>query len=237
MVNDTILGKIRLMNPGVGIEFENKVDFEPLVEDFTYISKNIVSPGVHIINASSIRCCSCKDKCKNELKCCSTRKTGRLAYNSRKCLTNFGNTNLPIYECNKNCKCGPDCINRVVQLGSNITLCLFKTSTGKDLGLKTRDLIHKGQFISEYVGEIIDYDTAEKRGRRYMRNGTHYVFNMDFYPSAEPYSIDATKFGNATRFINHSCNPNCAVYSVWYDCVDKNFPKLAFFALRQVYLN
>ena len=29
----------------------------------------------------------------------------------------------PIYECNKRCKCGPDCYNRVVQKGRKVSLC------------------------------------------------------------------------------------------------------------------
>lgn len=132
------------------------------------------------------------------------------------------------------CKCGPKCINRVVQLGSKISLCLFKSSTGKGWGLKTRESLLKGQFISEYVGEIISFDTANKN---YEISNTHYVFEMNFYPSKKPYSIDATNYGNATRFINHSCTPNCIVYPVWYDTIDKNFPKLAFFSLRTIEKN
>ena len=31
----------------------------------------------------------------------------------------------PIYECNKRCKCGPECANRVVQRGSKV---IFKFS-------------------------------------------------------------------------------------------------------------
>lgn len=236
MINDTILGKFRLNNLGHCIEFQNMVDFEPMEDDFTYISKNIISTDVKISRASRSSCCSCIDNCTNDWNCCSARRSSRLAYDSNKCLQRIGNTHLPIYECNELCKCGPNCANRVVQLGSKIAVCIFKTSTGKSLGLKTLEPIQKGQFINEYVGEIIDYVTSESRDKLYVKTGTYYIFNMDFYHNVEPFSIDATKYGNATRFINHSCNPNCSVYSVWYDCIDRRFPKLALFAIRQVLL-
>ncbi|XP_078416727.1 uncharacterized protein LOC144692043 [Cetorhinus maximus] len=48
------------------------------------------------------------------------------------------------------------------------------------------------------------------------------------------YFLDATKEGNIGRFINHSCDPNLMVQSVFVDTHDKNFPWVAFFTNRYI---
>lgn len=224
--------KILKENPTVSLKYENYVDFEALKENFNFITKSLVTEGIKISDVPRYAACKCKDDCKSGVGCCSSRRNSKLAYNLNKCLSRLGNTNLPIYECNKYCKCGPNCINRVVQLGSKTSLCLFKTSNGKGLGIKSLESIRRGQFICEYIGEIIDFKESERRGQHYIAKDTHYMFSMDFYPSNKPYSIDATNYGNESRFINHSCKPNCSVYSVWYGSISINFPKLAFFSIR-----
>ena len=64
----------------------------------------------------------------------------------------------------------------------------------------------------EYVGEILDYPEFKARSKRYARDSQmHYYFmalNADEI-------IDATKKGNTSRFINHSCDPNCETQKVW----------------------
>ncbi|XP_067849544.1 uncharacterized protein phf11 [Heptranchias perlo] len=48
------------------------------------------------------------------------------------------------------------------------------------------------------------------------------------------YFLDATEEGNIGRFINHSCDPNLIVQSVFVDTHDKNFPWVAFFTTRYI---
>ncbi|KAM8905359.1 histone-lysine N-methyltransferase SETDB2 isoform 2-T2 [Spinachia spinachia] len=43
------------------------------------------------------------------------------------------------------------------------------------------------------------------------------------------YFLDASKEGNVSRFINHSCSPNLFVQNVFTDCHDSGFPVVAFF--------
>ncbi|XP_078088229.1 uncharacterized protein LOC144506244 [Mustelus asterias] len=50
----------------------------------------------------------------------------------------------------------------------------------------------------------------------------------------ECYFLDATEEGNIGRFINHSCDPNLMVQSVFVDTHDKNFPWVAFFTNRYI---
>ncbi|XP_069745797.1 histone-lysine N-methyltransferase SETDB2-like isoform X3 [Narcine bancroftii] len=48
------------------------------------------------------------------------------------------------------------------------------------------------------------------------------------------YFLDATEEGNIGRFLNHSCDPNLMVQSVFVDTHNKNFPWVAFFANRHI---
>ena len=40
--------------------------------------------------------------------------------------------------------------------------------------------------------------------------------------------------GSPTRFINHSCEPNCGMYTVSYNHNDRNIYELAFFAREAI---
>ena len=45
--------------------------------------------------------------------------------------------------------------------------------------------------------------------------------------------IDATKFSNLGRFLNHSCRPNCFKQRVFCDHGSR-LPRIAFFAMRDI---
>ena len=68
----------------------------------------------------------------------------------------------------------------------------------------------------EYVGELIDFDESEKRGRDAGRRGCSYLFDLDYAVDdpADCFSLDASEYGNEARFINHSCDPNMENYQV-----------------------
>lgn len=89
--------------------------------------------------------------------------------------------------------------------------------------------------MSLYLGEIITSEEAERRGKTYDQNGCTYLFDLDINEmETNPYTVDAAKYGNITHFINHSCDPNLAVYSVFVNCLDVNLPKLALFAKKDI---
>lgn len=48
------------------------------------------------------------------------------------------------------------------------------------------------------------------------------------------YVCDGMYMGGPTRFINHSCDPNCAIYTVSYNHADINIYDLAFFATEAI---
>ncbi len=57
----------------------------------------------------------------------------------------------------------------------------------------------------EYVGEVVDAFDFYKRVEKYEKRKTEHHYFMVL--QADEF-IDATRKGNVTRFINHSCDPN-----------------------------
>ncbi|KAF1981221.1 SET domain-containing protein [Aulographum hederae CBS 113979] len=139
-----------------------------------------------------------------------------------------------IYECNQRCPCGPICKSRVVQKGRQVELEIFKT-VERGWGLRCNKIIRKGQFIDTYRGEIITNEEAEKREESSGASKESYLYNLDKFPEIEdPYVIDGEFMGGVTRFINHSCDPNCRQYTVSYNKNDARIYDLAFFAVRDI---
>ncbi|XP_060801415.1 histone-lysine N-methyltransferase Su(var)3-9 isoform X1 [Amyelois transitella] len=208
----------------------NDADLAGPPENFTYINSSIPGVGITIPDEPPIGCectaCNCRSKT-----CCGNQG-GLFAYNAKKRLRVASGT--PIYECNKACKCSNDCNNRVVQGGRNIKLSIFRTSNGCGWGVRTDQPIKQGQFLCQYVGEVITFEEAEKRGREYDAQGLTYLFDLDFNSVENPYVVDAAHMGNVSHFINHSCDPNLGVWAVWADCLDPNLPMLALFATRDI---
>uniref|UniRef100_A0A182QMN3 protein-synthesizing GTPase n=1 Tax=Anopheles farauti TaxID=69004 RepID=A0A182QMN3_9DIPT len=216
--------------PTLQVVVENEYDLDAPPNNFTYLCENIAAGDISIPNDPPVGCVC--NPCTGRSACCGKLSEGRFAYSVRKRL--LLQPGAPIFECNKKCTCGPDCLNRVVQNGGKCKLTLFKTPNGRGWGVRTNAVIYEGQYISEYCGEVISYDEAEKRGREYDAVGRTYLFDLDFNDTDNPYTLDAARYGNITRFFNHSCDPNCGIWSVWIDCLDPSLPRLAFFALRRI---
>ncbi|XP_063973561.1 histone-lysine N-methyltransferase SUV39H2-like isoform X2 [Diachasmimorpha longicaudata] len=141
------------------VTVENLEDLEVTPQDFYYIDDYLPGAGVTIPDEPPIGC-EC-EKCDAKTKCCFAQYEGGFPYTTG-CRVRVP-PGTPIYECNKRCTCPPDCKNRVVQRGSMVNLCIFRTSNGRGWGVKTRKLIKKGTFITAYVGEVITNEEAEKR--------------------------------------------------------------------------
>ena len=63
----------------------------------------------------------------------------------------------------------------------------------------------QGEPIIEYVGEIISWKEALRRHPHDPTDPNHtFYFHID-----ETHVIDAKYGGNSSRWINHSCDPNC----------------------------
>ncbi|KAL4786054.1 hypothetical protein BJX76DRAFT_140425 [Aspergillus varians] len=146
----------------------------------------------------------------------------------------MGRTSM-IYECNSLCGCNEKCWNRVIEHGRTIRLEIFHTGA-RGFGLRSPDFIRAGQFIDLYLGEVITIEKAERRERiANARNAPSYLFNLDFLVDDEnSYVVDGCNYGSPTRFINHSCNPNCRLFAVSRTHGDNYLYDLAFFALRDI---
>ncbi|MEO5670266.1 MAG: SET domain-containing protein-lysine N-methyltransferase [Ramlibacter sp.] len=65
--------------------------------------------------------------------------------------------------------------------------------------------IPEGDTIVEYVGQIITWKEAQRRHPHDPKDPNHtFYFHID-----EKHVIDAKVGGNSSRWINHSCDPNC----------------------------
>lgn len=63
----------------------------------------------------------------------------------------------------------------------------------------------QGETIIEYVGEVITWKEALRRHPHDPQDPHHtFYFHID-----EGHVIDAKYGGNSSRWINHSCKPNC----------------------------
>lgn len=142
----------------------------------------------------------------------------------------------PIYECNRACVCSlADCPNRVIQRGCIYPLEVFKTKY-KGWAVRTKQHIPRGCFVVEYCGEVITEVEAESRSLQ-PGNGASYVWSLQpevTQINIDRFAVDPLLFGNVARFINHSCNPNLVAKSAFVDHIDPRFPRLAFFATRDI---
>ncbi|VDO50853.1 unnamed protein product [Schistosoma margrebowiei] len=168
--------------------------------------------------------------------CCAVRAGAVPPYDKRKRLV--APPGHPVYECNSLCvhltlficPCDSSCPFRVVQLGRKVPLCVFRTRD-RGWGVKTVVPISKGTFVVEYLGEILNFDEAEKRGIIYDKQTMTYLFDLDFEGDAY-YTVDASQMGNISHFINHSCDPNLTVRCVFIECLNTKLPRIALYASR-----
>ncbi|KAF2357703.1 FY-rich N-terminal [Trinorchestia longiramus] len=93
-------------------------------------------------------------------------------------------------------------------------------------GLFCKRDIDAGEMVIEYAGQMIRSSLCDIREKSYESKGIGcYMFRID-----DDTVVDATMHGNAARFINHSCDPNC--YSRVVDILGKKH--IIIFALRRI---
>ncbi|XP_037497097.1 histone-lysine N-methyltransferase ASHH2 isoform X2 [Jatropha curcas] len=103
------------------------------------------------------------------------------------------------------CPCGDLCSNQQFQKRHYAKMQWARCGK-KGFGLRLEEDISKGQFLIEYVGEVLDMHTYEVRMREYASMSHKHFYFMTLNGSEV---IDACAKGNLGRFINHSCDPNC----------------------------
>lgn len=101
------------------------------------------------------------------------------------------------------------CQNMIIQNSkqSKGLVVLEGNQTSKGWGLNTKHAIKTGTFIIEYMGEVVSKNEYNTRLESNYADNTH-IYGMTLNSDLV---IDATKKGNISRYINHSCSPNCEV--------------------------
>ena len=157
--------------------------------------------------------CKCKDKCVNlyeqrDLSNCPCIKEGR--------------------------ECDPDiCINCKHCSNTKAFDKIFKkTRLSQSViidgaGLFAAEEIKKNELIDKYIGEVIEKEEVERRSTINIPFERNYAFELDDY-----YDIDATRYGNKMRYINHSSfgYENCYARNV----IIRGNTEILFYAKRDI---
>ena len=83
---------------------------------------------------------------------------------------------------------------------------IVRTSRIHGRGVYAGRKLKKGERIIEYKGEVISWREADRRPPSDPDDPNHTFF---FALDDHKHVIDANVGGNAARWINHSCDPNC----------------------------
>ena len=114
---------------------------------------------------------------------------------------------LLMIECHpKSCPCGEYCLNQRFQKKQYADVEMYNTGTAKGWGLRARSDISAGAFVREYVGEVCTFAEFQQRTVAYHDDGRRHHYFMTLRGDQ---IIDATIKGSVSRFMNHSCEPNC----------------------------
>uniref|UniRef100_A0A673KEY7 Histone-lysine N-methyltransferase, H3 lysine-36 specific n=1 Tax=Sinocyclocheilus rhinocerous TaxID=307959 RepID=A0A673KEY7_9TELE len=111
-----------------------------------------------------------------------------------------------MYECHSQvCPAATRCQNQSFTKRQYTEVEIFRTLS-RGWGLRSVSDIKKGAFVNEYVGEVIDEEECRARIKHAQENNicNFYMLTLD-----KDRIIDAGPKGNQSRFMNHSCQPNC----------------------------
>lgn len=116
-----------------------------------------------------------------------------------------------IKECWLKCGCSKSCGNRVVQRGIKHKLQVFMTPGGKGWGLRTLEDLPKGAFVCEFIGEVLTIKEFYQRVSQSSKKDEYahpVLLDTDWgegneINEDEALCLDATNYGNVSRFINH----------------------------------
>ncbi|RVE67214.1 hypothetical protein OJAV_G00115150 [Oryzias javanicus] len=103
------------------------------------------------------------------------------------------------------CPCGEQCDNQHIQRHEWVQCLERFRAEGKGWGIRTKEPLRAGQFIIEYLGEVVsEQEFRSRMMEQYFSHSGQYCLNLD-----SGMVIDSYRMGNEARFINHSCDPNC----------------------------
>ena len=251
-INETVLRRKRLCNNdndfSCGLEL-NDIIWKSLNENdrnIIYVNRNIESktvPG----ELKKMRSCKCTLSKSINKKSCSPIWLSGLG---RKYTSSNGESDTyPLHpnirgtyvECNYNCPCSQfirsrqnsaastffDCGRRQLQQGCKFAFEIVKMDDGRGYGVRARQNIGKGAFVTEYIGEIISMAENLARESVASSSSAFYTWDLD-----RKFVIDATTYRNIAAFINHRCK-NANLVPAKVICFNQR-PRIAFFAKHNI---
>ncbi|KAL6781418.1 hypothetical protein ACKKBG_A11075 [Auxenochlorella protothecoides x Auxenochlorella symbiontica] len=96
-----------------------------------------------------------------------------------------------------------DCANFRLRRGTKKRV-LMGLSDVQGWGAFLQGSARAGDFLGEYVGELVDTAEADRRGISYDRDDNSYLFSLN-----KASVVDAKTKGTKLRFANHSSDANC----------------------------
>jgi histone-lysine N-methyltransferase SUV39H len=220
--------KLLKKDPGPAIRVFNEYNSDGPPEGFKYINDYVGAPPAA---TDFLVGCSCAKE-KGPKSCFGKKCECDKNYDEHG-IIQFEPKAQAIYECNAKCECPSSCPNRVVQRGRQVKLDIFRAPNSKGWAVRAGQFIPKGMFIAEYLGEIISVKEAAEREKQY--GGISYLFDLDFDTDNDClYTIDAFQKGNISHFINHSCDPNLAAYTLFINNHDTRLHRVALFTTKDV---
>jgi len=130
-------------------------------------------------------------------------------------------------ECNPEyCKAGNRCENQMFESRKSPRMeVVYMNERG--FGLVNREPIAQGDFVIEYVGEVINHAEFQQRMVQKQRDRDE---NYYFLGVEKDFIIDAGPKGNLARFMNHSCDPNCETQKWTVNCIHR----VGLFAIKDI---
>ncbi|XP_062017317.1 histone-lysine N-methyltransferase SUVR3-like isoform X1 [Rosa rugosa] len=168
--------------------------------------------------------CECEETCEDGKEGCP-------------CVVGFAGFDGVVFECGRSCGCRLSCGNRLTQTGIQVKLKIVRDRR-KGWGLYADQFIPKGRFVCEYAGELLTTKESRLRQEMYdeLSSGGHFspalLVVREHLPSKKAclrLNIDATRIGNVSRFINHSCDGG-NLSTALVRCSGALLPRLCFFA-------
>ncbi|KAJ3215126.1 histone methyltransferase set2, partial [Clydaea vesicula] len=132
-----------------------------------------------------------------------------------------------LIECtDDDCPLRSACQNRRFQNKEYAPIEVIKTEK-KGYGIRAMENLRSNEFVIEYCGEVIPQSNFVKRTKEYSKSGVKHFYFMSLNGDD---LIDAQKKGNISRFLNHSCAPNCMIQK-W---VVNSRMRMGIFTLRKI---
>lgn len=211
----------------------SQVDMNQFSDDFplvVYIRKNIEHSSVSINWTVPGKPCHCPSDCApmntfiQDTPCEHVRINGCFVECNDKCACAKYNFNFQQLSASSFINCG----RRPLSCGLRFKLQIQKTKN-RGYGLFAMERIPPGEFVIEYVGELISTEENELREKIYEEKGitAFYTWQLN-----KDIIIDATRFRNASAFVNHQCSDNNLVPRKIY--VHNSLPRLGFFSTKEI---